>query len=102
MLLFAEKPCMYPDETIPAIENGSMEINGNRVHKSSSSSGGGDGSSSTAIKDGESSSSVGGGYKPGAVAIYHCLPGFILVPLSAGKRVCRRGVWEGNMPACSE
>ena len=68
-----------------------MEINGNRVH----GSGSGDG-------DEDEPKASGGGYKPGAVAIYHCLPGFILVPLSAGKRVCRRGVWEGNMPACSE
>ncbi len=26
--------------------------------------------------------------------------GFVLLPLSAGKRVCRRGVWEGTIPAC--
>ena len=43
-----------------------------------------------------------GTYKPGAVAVYRCRPGFLLVPLSAGKRVCHRGEWEGNMPACSK
>ncbi len=72
-----EKSCPYPDDSIPVIENGSLEINGNRQGPS------------------------GGGYKPGSVAIYHCHPSFVLVPLSAGKRVCHRGRWEGNAPpAC--
>ena len=41
---FSEKTCQYPDSSIPVIENGSLEINGNRQ----------------------------GGYKPGSVALYHC------------------------------
>jgi hypothetical protein len=57
------------------IENGSLEINGNRQGPNS-------------------------GYKPGSVAVYHCYPGFVLLPLSADKRVCRKGTWEGTIPAC--
>ena len=72
-----EKTCDYPDPSIPVIENGSLEINGNRQGPN-------------------------GGYKPGSVALYHCHPGYALVPLSAGKRVCHKGKWEGNMPACSK
>jgi hypothetical protein len=30
------------------------------------------------------------------------LQGFVLLPLSAGKRVCRRGIWEGTIPACGK
>ena len=40
------------------------------------------------------------GYKPGSVALYHCHEGFVLLPFSAGKRVCRKGKWEGTIPAC--
>ena len=77
MSFYKEKICNYPDPDIPVIENGSLEINGNRQ-------------------------GAGGGYKPGSVALYNCHPGYALVPLSAGKRVCHKGKWEGNMPACSE
>ena len=42
------------------------------------------------------------GYKPGSVALYHCHEGFVLLPFSAGKRVCRRGKWEGTIPACGK
>ena len=75
MTFLSERTCAYPHISIPAIENGSLEINGNRQGPN-------------------------GGYKPGSVALYHCHPGFVLVPLSAGKRVCRKGKWEGNLPAC--
>ena len=67
----SEKSCPYPDPSLPEIENGSLEINGNRMSGGS------------------------GGYKPGSVAIYMCHSGahLVLVPLSAGKRVCHRGRW---------
>ena len=39
-------------------------------------------------------------YQPGSVVIYSCRNGFVLLPLSAGKRVCRKGFWEGQLPAC--
>ena len=80
----SEKSCPYPDPSLPEIENGSLEINGNR-------------------------NGVNSGYKPGSVAIYMCHSAgagaqsahLVLVPLSAGKRVCHRGRWEGNgPPAC--
>lgn len=67
----SEKSCPYPSPSLPEIENGSLEINGNR-------------------------NGNGGGYKPGSVAIYMCHSGgahLVLVPLSAGKRVCHRGRW---------
>ena len=73
--LCKEKACQYPDSSIPVIENGSLEINGNRQGPNS-------------------------GYKPGSVAVYHCHPGFVLLPFSAGKLVCHRGIWEGSIPAC--
>ena len=44
--------------------------------------------------------SKGDFYQPGSVAIYSCRNGFVLLPLSAGKRVCRKGSWEGQLPAC--
>ncbi|XP_059095480.1 CUB and sushi domain-containing protein 3-like [Tigriopus californicus] len=70
-----EKGCPFPDSSIPAIENGSLEINGMRIGQN-------------------------GLYKPGSVALYHCKPSYLLVPLSAGKRVCTRGKWGGALPAC--
>ena len=73
--LCKEKACQYPDSSIPVIENGSLEINGNRQGPNS-------------------------GYKPGSVAVYHCHPGYVLLPFSAGKLVCQRGIWEGSIPAC--
>jgi hypothetical protein len=73
MNAIAEKSCPYPDPSIPVVENGSLEINGHRQGPS-------------------------GGYKPGSVAIYICHTGHVLVPLSAGKRVCRKGRWEGSAP----
>ena len=68
ILLPTEKSCPYPDPSLPEIENGSLEINGNRNGM--------------------------GGYKPGSVAVYMCnshAAHLVLVPLSAGKRVCHRG-----------
>lgn len=75
--LYVEKVCPYPHKTVPDIENGSIEVNGKRLGPN-------------------------GDYKPGAVVLYQCNPGFALVPLSASKRICRRGNWEGNMPTCSK
>lgn len=72
-----EKACQYPDNSIPVIENGSLEINGHRQGPNS-------------------------GYKPGSVAVYLCHEGFVLLPFSAGKRVCRKGKWEGTIPACGK
>jgi len=80
-----ERPCGYPDETIPFVANGSLEINGNRMA---------DPASLKAVK--------ATSYRPGSVALYHCRSGFLLVPLSAGKMVCRQGRWEGSMPACGK
>ena len=73
-LAISEKSCPYPDPSLPEIENGSLEINGNRMSGGS------------------------GGYKPGSVAIYMCHSGahLVLVPLSAGKRVCHRGRWVND------
>ena len=34
------------------------------------------------------------------MAVYHCHQGFVLLPFSAGKLVCHRGIWEGSIPAC--
>ncbi len=114
----SEKPCHYPDDSIPVIANGTLEINGHRVHagvkmsdvpdddddeKAAAAAGnGGVGVGGVGNDDSVVSVVSSGTYKPGAVAIYRCRPGFLLVPLSAGKRVCHRGKWEGNMPACSE
>ena len=43
-----------------------------------------------------------GPYQPGSVAVYECFPGYKLLPISAGKKVCRRGTWEGKAPTCGK
>ena len=69
-----ERACQEPETDI---DNGSLEING---HKHGPS----------------------GGYKAGSVLVYLCNEGFVLLPFSAGKRVCRKGKWEGTIPACGK
>ena len=74
--MIAEMSCLHSDESLPEVSNGSLEINGQMQPK--------------------------GSYQPGSVAVYTCFPGYKLLPLSAGKKVCRRGKWEGKAPACGE
>ena len=89
-----EKPCRYPDdEDIPAIANGSLEINGRKISSgapspsssssSFSSSQADDAYGGMGERDGDSADGARGGgggggggtYKPGAVAIYRCNSG---------------------------
>lgn len=39
-------------------------------------------------------------YAEGIVAVYQCIPGFQLNPLSSKRRICRGGQWTGSDVTC--
>jgi len=84
-----EKHCDFPDERIPHVANGTLEIDGRRVISADENEKERDVTEKTS-------------YRPGSVAVFTCNAGLVMVPLSAGKLVCRRGRWEGNLPACGK
>ncbi|XP_023343359.1 sushi, von Willebrand factor type A, EGF and pentraxin domain-containing protein 1 [Eurytemora carolleeae] len=81
-----ERGCFYSEASNPEI--GDIEINGIKLAF---------GSSSYHIDEDESEFGL---YRPGSVMKHTCQNGWVVVPVGAVTRACRRGRWDGQQGKC--